>query len=133
VKLTLPALLMLILSLVFNGAAIANEVLPAEVSIEDTCLDEEVWVYIKHSDPWDITCTVIVNIPKHSLQADFENCPAVDTEMVGIGKKGITGFAGFHVVTIKKGLLNDSKNYTTKPPRKIKVPQNNTDTWHVKK
>lgn len=97
------------------------------------CLDQDVWVYIKHTDPWEDTCTVVVYVPKHSLQGDFNNCPAEDTKVVGRGQKGMTGFAGFHVVILKKGVLNDSKNYTTRPPRKFKIPQNNWNTWHVNK
>ena len=69
----------------------------------------------------------------YMIQGDFENCPAENTEVFGKGRVGFSGFAGYHVVTIKKGLLNDSKNYTTRPPRKIKVPANNFDTWHVSK
>jgi hypothetical protein len=105
----------------------------AAASEPSPCLDQDVWVYIKHSDPWAATCTVVVFVPKHSLAADFENCPAQDTKVFGKGRVGFSGFAGYHVVTIKKGLLNDSKNYTTKPPRKIKVPANNFNTWHVSK
>ena len=105
----------------------------AATSETSLCLDQDVWVYVKHSDPWHTTCTVVVHIPKHSLEGDFENCPAQDTKMFGKGRVGFSGFAGYHVVTIKKGLLNDAKNYTTKPPRKIKVPANNVNTWHVGK
>ena len=123
---TLALALLLIVLIVFSFTeAAASETNP--------CLDQEVWVYVKHADPWDATCTVVVNVPKHSLQGDLNNCPAEDTKVVGKGRKGTAGFAGFHVVTLKKGMLNDSKNYTTRPPRKIKVPQNNIDTWHVSK
>lgn len=118
--------LLLIFLIGFNfTVATATEISP--------CLDQDVWVYVKHTDPWEGTCTVVVHVPKHSLQRDFNNCPAEDTKVVGPARKGMIGFAGFHVVILKKGILNDSKNYTTRPPRRIKVPQNNFDTWHVSK
>ena len=107
----------------------------AASDIVDVCLDQDVWVDIKHSDPWEDTCIVIVYVPKHSLQGDFYNCPAEDTEVIGEGRKGfgLTVFDGMHVLTLPKGMLNDSSNYRTTPPRKIKVPANNRDTWHVSK
>jgi len=123
-RLALALLLIVLIVFSFTEAA-ASETSP--------CLDQEVWVYVKHEDPWEATCTVVVNVPKHSLQGDLNNCPAEDTKVFGKGRKGMTGFAGFHVVILKKGMLNDSKNYTTRPPRKIKVPQNNFNTWHVSK
>ncbi len=123
-RLILALLLVVLIGFSFVEAA------PSEISL---CLDQDVWVYVTHPDPWTATCTVVVYIPKHSLQGDFENCPAEDTKVFGKGRVGFSGFAGYHVVTIKKGLLNDSKNYTTRPPRKIKVPANNFNTWHVSK
>ena len=123
-RLMLILLLTVLIGFSFIGVA---------ASETNQCLDQDVWVYVKHADPWDITCTVVVYVPKHSLQGDFENCPAENTEVFGKGRVGFSGFAGYHVVTIKKGLLNDAKNYTTKPPRKIKVPANNVNTWHVSK
>lgn len=97
------------------------------------CPDQDVWVYIKHPDPWHETCVVVVHIPKHSLTGDFKNCPAQDTKVVGQGRIGLSKFAGMHVVVLKKGTLNERKNYTTKPPRKIKIPENNVNTWHADK
>lgn len=105
----------------------------ATASETSPCLDQDVWVYVKHPDPWAKDCTVVVYVPKHSLEGDFENCPAQDTKVLGKGRVGFSGFTGYHVVTIKKGLLNYPKNFTTKPPRKIKVPENNFNTWHVSK
>ncbi len=117
--------LLLVVLIAFSFVEAASETSP--------CLDQDVWVYIKHTDLWTGTYTVVVSIPKHSLEGDFDNCPAEDTKLLGKGRIGFSKFAGYHVVTIKKGLLNDSKNYTTKPPRKIEVPQNNYNTWHVNK
>ena len=97
------------------------------------CLDQDVWVYIEHSDPWEGTGTVVVQVPKHSLEGDFDNCPAEDTKAIGIGRTITNKFAGFHIVILKKGILNTSKNYTTRQPRKIKIPANNINTWHVRK
>ena len=97
------------------------------------CLDQDVWVYVKHSDPWAGTTTVVVQVPKHSLQGDFNNCPAEDTKVIGLGRTITNKFAGFHIVILKRGILNKSKNYTTRPPRKIEIPQNNFNTWHVNK
>jgi len=122
--LMLILLLTVLIGFSFTGVA---------ASETDQCLDQDVWVYVKHSDPWDITCTVVVHLPKHSLEGDFENCPAEDTKAFGKGRTGFSKFAGYHVVIIEKGLLNDPKNYTTKAPRKIEVPANNFDTWHVSK
>ena len=101
----------------------------------DTCPDQDVWVYVKHSphDIGDPYVVVVVPIPKRTLVADFENCPAEDTEFLGQGRIAMMGFAGFHVVTVKKGLLNNTNNYTTKAPIDIKVPANNVNAWHVKK
>ena len=123
-RLILALLLAILIGFSFVEAA-ASETSP--------CLDQDVWVYIKHPDPWTETCTVVVFVPKHSLDGDFENCPTQDTKVLGKGRVGFSGFAGYHVVVIKKGLLNDSKNYTTKQPRKIKVPENYWNTWHVNK
>jgi hypothetical protein len=105
----------------------------ATASETSPCLDQDVWVYVKHPDPWSTDCTVVVYVPRHSLEGDFENCPAQDTKVFGKGRVGFSGFAGYHVVIIKKGLLNHPKNFTTKPPRKIKTPENNRNTWHVSK
>ena len=123
-RLMLILLLTVLIGFSFIGLA-ASETSP--------CLDQDVWVYVKHTDPWEATCTVVVHVPKHSLQGDLENCPAEDTKVVGKGRVGFSGFAGYHIVTIKKGLLNSPKNYTTRAPRKIKVPANNFNTWHVNK
>lgn len=122
-------LMLALLLIVLIGFGFAE----AAVSETGSCLDQDVWVYVKHVDTWGTPCTVVVHVPKHSLQGDFENCPAEDTKVLGKGRVGFSGYAGFHIVTIKKGLLNDSKNYTTRAPRKIKVPKNNYDTWHVSK
>ena len=124
--LVLALMLVILTSLSFTGTA-------ADVGIKNPCLDQDVWVYVRHSDPFETTCTVIVHVPKHSLEGDLQNCPAQDTKLVGQGRLGFSGFAGFHIVTIKKGLLNSPKNYTTRAPRKIKVPANNFNTWHVSK
>lgn len=99
------------------------------------CLDQDVWVYVKHSGFLIPSSTVIVHVPKHSLIGDFQNCPAQDTKAVGQGRTGSGRiiFSGMYVVTLKKGALNDSKNYTTNPPRKIEVPADNMETWHVGK
>ena len=39
---------------------------------KNPCLDQDVWVYLRHKDKWDPTCTVIVYIPKHSLEGMAE-------------------------------------------------------------
>jgi len=98
-----------------------------------SCPDQDVWVYIKHSDPWHRPCIVIVHIPKHSLLADFENAPSKDVKVMGEGRAGfgLTQFTGFHVVVLKKGFLNDPGNYTTRPPKKVKIEADNIKTWYV--
>jgi len=102
-------------------------------AVTSPCLDQDVWVYIKHDEPFEPTCMVVAEIPKHSLEGDFENCPAQDTKVVGQGRIGFSSYAGMHVIVIPKGYLNDPKNYTTRPPKPIKVPANNVNTWHVNK
>jgi hypothetical protein len=106
-----------------------------EIEIQNPCPDEDVWVYIKHqaSDDWEWhpPCVVIVHIPKHTLEGDFENCPAQPTEVLGKGQSS-RGFAGMHVVELKKGHLNNPKNYTTRPPKSMDMPADNIRTWHVK-
>ena len=101
-----------------------------EKKIDNPCLDQDVWVFVKHRDPWDPTCTVIVHVPKHSLGGDAINCPAQDTKVVGEGRMN-GQFAGFHVVTLKKGILNNPKNYVTKKPKHIKIPANNFNLRHI--
>jgi len=120
--------LLLKITLAFNSFALGIPVL-------GPCLDEDVWVYIKHDRFFykPSTTMVVVHVPKHSLQGDLQNCPAEDTKVLGQGRAGFNfkQFSGMHIVTLKKGKLNDSKDYTTKPPKKIEVPANNIDTWHV--
>jgi hypothetical protein len=89
-----------------------------------------VWVFIKHKEPLGSICLVVVHVPKHSLTGDINNCPAQDTKRVGMGR--VRGrYAGHHVVTLKKGILNNPKNYVIKPPKSLKIPADNFDTWHV--
>ncbi len=121
--------LMLVIIITLNSFAFV----PDETVDTGLCLDQDVWVYVEHSGFWIPSTTVIVHVPKHSLVGDFQNCPAQDTKAVGQGRFGLVMYSGMYVVTLKKGALNDSKNYTTNPPRKIEVPANNIDTWHVGK
>ena len=101
--------------------------------VYDQCPDQTVWVYIDYTNPWEIPCTVVVEIPKHSLKGDLHNCPAQDTKVIGEGRRANEFYSGMHVVVLKKGTLNDIKNYTTRPPHKIKVPADNINTWHAEK
>ena len=131
------ALLLVVLT-VFGCAELAAAPIHSTAPVTSPCLDQDVWVYVKHVDDtleWHPPCMVVVKIPKHSLQGDFNNCPAQDIRLVGQGRAGfgMSVFAGYHVVVIKKGYLNDPKNYTTRPPRPIKIPANNIDSWHVNK
>lgn len=136
-NLVLALLLLVLTSLSFSTAKI--EALPLMDTPQDAaldqCPDQDVWVYVKHPahEIGEKYCRVIVHIPKRTLEGDFYNCPAQDTKAVGKGVIGFKFFAGYHVVTIEKGLLNNTKNYTTRPPRAIEVPANNRNTWHVKK
>ena len=123
--------LLLVITVAFNSFAFIPE-----TSVDTgPCLDEDVWVYIKHNGFYEPPSTVIAHIPKHSLEGDFQNCPAEDTKVVGQGRTGVMleQFLGMRIVTLKKGKLNDSKNFTTKSPKKMKVPANNINTWHVSK
>ena len=132
---TLALALLLVVLTVFGCAELAASKTPGATPVAATgpCLDHDVWVYIKKSDAFEPTCMVVVHIPKHSLQGDFQNCPAQDTRRVGQGRYGMSTFAGMKVVTIPKGHLNNPKNYTTRAPRPIKIPADNTKTWHVNK
>ena len=96
----------------------------------DQCPDQDVWVYIRYTlyEIGDPSGRVVVHIPKRTLEADFKNCPSDDIKLMGKSR-----FTGFHVVTLKKGYLNNVKNYTIFPPGKTKVPGNNFNTWHVGK
>ena len=127
---SLTLALLLIITIVFNSFAFAPE-------IPDTnlCLDQDVWVYINNYGFLTQPATVVVHVPKHSLRGDSENCPIKDTKVMGEGRTGpgLTVFAGMRVVTLEKGKLNDSKNYTTRAPRRIEVPDDNMNTWHVNK
>jgi len=99
---------------------------------ENPCPDQDVWLSVRHRDDWDPTCIVIVHIPKHSLEGDDQFCPAEDTEVIGEGRvgPGLSKYFSMHVLILKKGFLNDPKNYTTKPPKKIEKPADNMNMWH---
>lgn len=128
--------LLLVVIMTFNSFAFFAENVDMDFdNSTGLCLDQDVWVYVEHSKFWVSASTVIVHVPKHSLVGDFQNCPAQDTKAVGQGRTGptLTVFSGMHVITLKKGVLNDSKNYTTRPPRKIEIKANNFDIWHVSK
>ena len=139
-KILASALLLVVLT-VFGcaelSAAPTTKILQ-DAAVTSPCLDQDVWVYIKHVDDtteWHPPCMVVVHIPKHSLQGDFQSCPAQDTPLVGQGRTGwgMSQYAGHHVIVLEKGYLNNPKNYTTKAPRPIKVPSDNVRTWHVSK
>jgi len=133
VKSLVMALLTVII-MAFNASAVApvHSDIPNETS---PCLNQDVWVYVRHQGFYEAPCIVVVHVPKYSLQGDFQNCPAEDTTVLGQGRNGpgLNNFSGMHIVTLKKGKLNNPKNYTTKPPKKIEVPANNINTWHVSK
>lgn len=91
----------------------------------------DAWVLVRHSDPFleHAPCIVIVHIPKNSIECD-ENCPAQDTKLVGEGvdDKGIS--TGYHVITIKKGALNNPESFSFEPPkRKPKVVPDFINIW----
>ena len=121
-------MLILLLTVIIGFSFIVDE-----TSEANQCLDKDVWVYVKHSDPWEDTSTVIVHVPKFSLERGSQDCPRQDTKVVGIGRTDTKEYAGFHVVILKKGALNDPKSYTTRAPRKIEIPENFFDTWYVDK
>jgi len=126
--------LLMIIVITFNVLA----VVPGNLDLKNEtgpCSDQDVWVYIKHTKFYEPPSIVIVHIPKHSLIGDLSNCPAQDTTVVGEGRRGLLlkQFAGMSIVTLKKGKLNDSKNYTTRPPKRIEIPANNFNVWHVSK
>ena len=107
---------------------------------QNPCLDQDVWVYLEHKNDMDPTCLVIVYIPKYSLESDSQNCPAEDTKVIGEGRididkfgafPGLSTYFGMHVVVLKKGFLNNPKNYTTKPPKHIEIPANNFNIRHI--
>lgn len=102
--------------------------------IKNPCLDQDVWAFLKHTDKFDPTCTVVVFIPKASLEGDLNNCPAGDTTVIGEGRAGInlSKYVGIHVLILKKGFLNSPKNYTTTPPKSIEYPADNINIWRVK-
>lgn len=127
------ALLLVVLTVFGCAASTASGVATSPPAVTSPCLDIDVWVYLKKTEAFEPTCMVVVHVPKHSLQGDFNNCPAADTKVVGQGRLGFQTFAGMKVVTIPKGHLNNPKNYTTKAPRSIKIPADNVRTWHVNK
>ena len=94
----------------------------------------DIWVYVKHKD-LDYKhqpCRVIVHIPKNTLECDDKNCPAQDTKVVGEGMWSDGVSAGWHVVKIKKGALNNPKSYTfDKPKWKPRIEPDNITMWLV--
>ena len=83
-----------------DSQGIKTEVIAAPIqAVSNPCLDQDVWVYIKHKasekGPWHPPCIVVVHIPKHSLSGDFQNCPAQDTKLVGQGRTGVGLRAGY--------------------------------------
>jgi hypothetical protein len=134
----LAAALLLVALTVFGCAELAAAPIKDIAPVTSPCLDQDVWVYIRHIDDtleWHQPCIVIVKIPKHSLQGDFNNCPAQDVKLVGQGRTGfgMSIYSGYHVIVLKKGYLNKPENYTTRPPKPIKIPANNINSWHVSK
>lgn len=93
----------------------------------------DVWVVAKHAeDPFGDhpACTVIIHIEKGSIYCDDKNCPAEDTKVVGemVFQNGISW--GFHVVTLKKGMLNDPKSFSfSAPKRKFKIKPDWLNIW----
>jgi hypothetical protein len=93
-------------------------------------LDVWVMVYHSHEDLRHPPCMVIVHIPKNSLDADENNCPAHDTKLVGEGFSGNGVSTGYHVIILKKGALNDPKSYSLMPPkRKPKLVPDYIHIW----
>lgn len=126
--------LMLMVLLIFSCAGTAlNQVEdPKIVENTDQCLDQDVWVIIQHPDVWHEPSLVLVYVPKQSLTGDFENCPAEDTKVTGRAILVNGSYNGIHVVILKKGTLNDEKDYMTDPPPNIPIPADNIETWNVK-
>jgi hypothetical protein len=109
----------------------------------------DVWLYIrcknvaKEKTKNDIPCIILVEVPKNSLRCDAKNCPSSDTKVVGnafMGKDH-SYFVGMRVGVLKKGTLNNPRNYMKKKPQKnikldniyfLQVKKGNYDALHTR-
>jgi hypothetical protein len=92
------------------------------------CPDKDVWIYLKcnNFDLKGMPCVLLVHVPKNSLECDKDNCPIKDTKVVGEARLGkdYSYHGGLYVGILKKGILNNPKNYITVKPNKLEIPQN---------
>lgn len=91
----------------------------------------KVWVAVPHSENFEFTGIVLIELEENSINCTTETCPDEDITLVGDGYDRRGNWMGLHVIKVKKGYLNDDRNWSFDKPKIKPKEANNLWIWEV--
>lgn len=91
----------------------------------------KVWAKIYHSQSFEFTGVVLIQLDENTLQCTTTNCPDEDVTLVGDAYDIHGDYMGLHAVKVKRGYLNDPNHWTYEQPKIKPKKANNFTVWEI--